>query len=277
MKASKINSQDTKWVFLKKGTCSRTLYYMLNREFDNPQENEERAADPLAGGIMQQGYQCGLLSGAVLAVGAESHRRCGDCGKAIGLAVSTTQKISDSFLKRAKSIDCLDITEADFSSKMSMAKYFMSGKFISCYKLADKWAPEAIMVAEKMLDSKQEVLSGNALSCASEVVRIMGGTEGEVVTVAGFAGGLGLSGNACGALSAAIWKSSLTWCESNHEKNGYPNPGATKTLEAFFAETDYEFLCHKISGRHFKTLEEHTEFIKNGGCEKLIGALAHAG
>src|SRR5210317_2532134 len=103
MKASKINSQDTKWVFLKKGTCSRTLFYILNREFGHPRETEERAADPLAGGIMQQGYQCGLLSGAVLAVGAESHRRCGDCGKAISLAITTTQRINESFSKRAKS------------------------------------------------------------------------------------------------------------------------------------------------------------------------------
>ena len=277
MKASKANSQDTKWVFLKKGTCSRTLYYMLNREFGHPRETEERAADPLAGGIMQQGYQCGLLTGSVLAVGAESHRRCGDCGKAISLAITATQRISESFSKRAKSVDCLDITEANFSNKLSTAKYFISGKFISCYKLADKWAPEAIKVAGDALSQVQDDLPTEAVSCASELVKKMGGSAEEITTVAGFAGGIGLSGNACGALSATIWKSSLAWCVSNDEKNGYPNPGATNALEAFFAETDYEFLCHKISGRHFKTLDEHTEFIKNGGCKKLIDALALAG
>lgn len=42
------------------GTCSRTFFYIINREFGFPHENEERAADPLAGGIVQQGYQCGM-------------------------------------------------------------------------------------------------------------------------------------------------------------------------------------------------------------------------
>ena len=44
-----------------------------------------------------------------------------------------------------------------------------------------------------------------ALSCASEVVKKMGGSNEEIVIAAGFAGGFGLSGNACGALGAAIW------------------------------------------------------------------------
>jgi len=42
------------------------------------------------------------------------------------------------------------------------------------------------------------------MSCASEVVRRMGGRDEERVMVSGFAGGLGLSGNGRGALSAAI-------------------------------------------------------------------------
>jgi len=67
----------TKRVFLKKGTCSRTFYYILNREFGYPMDEEERAIDPLAGGLLQQGYQCGMLWGASMAVGAESLRRNG--------------------------------------------------------------------------------------------------------------------------------------------------------------------------------------------------------
>ena len=33
----------------------------------------------------------------------------------------------------------------------------------------------------------------------------MGATDEQMVTVAGFAGGMGLSGKACGALAAAVW------------------------------------------------------------------------
>ena len=47
----------------------------------------------------------------------------------------------------------------------------------------------------------------------------MGGTEEESIMVAGFAGGIGLSGNACGALSAAIWYKMLGWAKNNPDKS----------------------------------------------------------
>nr|NQU91272.1 hypothetical protein [Bacteroidota bacterium] len=59
--------------FLTVGACSHLLFHILNREFGHPKEDEEYASDPLAGGIMQQGYQCGLLWGSALAVGAEAY------------------------------------------------------------------------------------------------------------------------------------------------------------------------------------------------------------
>jgi hypothetical protein len=266
--------RDTKRVFIKLGTCSRTFFFILNREFGHPLENEEHAADPLAGGILQQGYQCGMLWGASLAVGAESFRRYGDRGRATGIAIMATQHIMESFINRAKSADCLDITNCDFSSKFSMAKYIVSGKFLSCFKLADKWAPDAIQSATEGLALDQAGLSHQPLSCASEVVRKMGGTDAEMVMVAGFAGGLGLSGNACGALSAAIWMNTLARVREKNYKTSFSDPVTGKILKAFFEATDYEMECSKICGQRFKTIDEHTEFIKNGGCEKLIQVLA---
>ena len=85
-----------------------------------------------------------------------------------------------------------------------------------------------------------------------------------------------MSGNACGALSAAIWMNMLAWCKENPGESSYSNPLAKKTLEAFCAATDDEMLCHKISGRYFKTIDEHTEFIKNGGCKKLMDVLVES-
>ena len=91
MKASEKQRHDTRWVFLKKGTCSRTMFYILNREFDNPMEAEEAAVDPLAGGIMQHGYQCGLLWGSVMAAGAEAYSRNGDVDRATCMAVNASK------------------------------------------------------------------------------------------------------------------------------------------------------------------------------------------
>ena len=280
MKASAINSRDTKWVFIKKGSCSRTLFYILNREFGNPLEEEERAADLLAGGILQQGYQCGLLLGAVLAMGAESHRKSQTSTEAIHLAVQATQKIMESFSKRAGSVDCLDITEIDFKQNGGLARFLVKGKFVGCFRLADRWAPEAIKAAKEAMPDKpadtsdESGTSDQLVSCASEVVRKMGGNEQEMAIVAGLAGGVGLSGNACGALSAAVWMHALRWCREHPGKSATKVPGANQALEAFFAATDYEFLCEKITGKCFKTVDAHSEFICAGGCKELLDALA---
>ncbi len=274
VRKSKKIRRDTKRVFLKLGTCSRAFFYILNREFGHPLEDEERAADPLAGGILQQGYQCGMLWGASLAVGAESFRRCGDRGQAIAISIMATQRIMESFLNRAKSIECQDITNCDFSSKFSIAKFFFSGKFYSCFKLAEKWAPEAIKAATEGLSLEQTDLPKLPVSCASEVARKMGASDEEMVMVAGFAGGLGLSGNGCGALSAAIWMTILAEVKKQNRKPSNSDSITEKILKAFYEATDYEMLCRKISGQSFKTIGDHTEFMQEGGCKKLINILA---
>jgi len=271
---SKKNKLRTKRVFLKKGTCSRTFLYILNREFGYPLDDEERAIDPLAGGILQQGYQCGMLWGASMAVGVESFRRSENLDQSIALTIKATQHILESFLNRAKSIECEEITEVDFTKKWSLVKYFFSGKFVSCYKLAGKWAPEAIKAATEGLSIEQTVLTQQPISCASEVARKMEASDEEMAMVAGFAGGLGLSGNGCGALAAAIWMTILELIRKGNYKPTFPDPDTERILKKFYEATDYEMECHKICEKRFKTIDEHTEFIKNGGCKKLISVLA---
>lgn len=265
------NQNDAKKIFKKLGSCSHTFFHILNREYDHPKRIEERAADPLAGGIYQQGYQCGMLWGASLGVGAEAFRRYDNHDKATGVAIKATQHIMESFTKRTKTIECHDITNCDWSSKISMAKYFISGKFLSCFSLAEDWAPEALEAAEEGLQESN--IPNQCTSCASEVAKKMGATDEEMVMVAGFAGGLGLSGNACGALSAAIWMKNLDRCRQS-EKTSYKDPDSNEYLEKFYLATDYEIKCDKITGKTFGTLEDHSEYIKNSGCEKLINTLA---
>lgn len=223
---------------------------------------------------MREGHQCGMLWGSALAVGAESFRRYDNREQGIAAAITATQLLMESFSNRAKSVDCRDITSCDFSSKASMAKYLFSGRLLSCFDLADKWAPEAIQSANEGLSCQQPDIPKQPMSCASEVAKRMGATDDESVMVAGFAGGLGLSGKACGALGAAIWMNGLTWCRKHPRKSAYSDPKMENTLKAFYGETNSEILCHKISGQRFKTIDDHTEFISNGGCNKLINLLS---
>ncbi len=265
---------DAKKVFLKKGTCSRTFSYILNREFGNVNDDDEGAIDPLAGGIVGEGYQCGMLWGASLAVGTECYKRYKDTDEAITYAIWGTQSLLESFVKRTNSANCSVITSCDFTSNFGLAKYFITGKPLTCFNLADKWAPEAIDAAHSGLSLQRQVLSQTSISCASEVVKKMGGSEQEMVMVAGFAGGYGLSGNACGALSAAIWMSALERVREKKYKYSLSDPQLEKMMNAFFEETGYKMECFKICQKRFDTIDEHTEFIKNGGCGNLINLLA---
>lgn len=274
----KASEQDTKKVFKKLGTCSRTFCFLLNREFGCPMEAEERAADPLAGGIMLRGHQCGMLWGSSLAVGAESCRRNRDNDRAVAAAITATKGIVESYSKRTGSANCRDVTGCDFTNRAEMLLYM--AKFIlnidrSCFDLAEEWLPEAIQSAFEGL-SREQKYSQKPISCASEVAKKMGASEKEMAMVAGFAGGLGLSGLGCGALSAAVWMKSLAWCRNNPGKSAYKNPEAKKMLKAFFSANGSEMLCHQISGQRFQTIDDHTAFIKNGGCGKLINALAQS-
>ena len=277
---SKTVPLDAKKTFMKYGTCSRTFFYLLNHQFGHLKQAEELASDPLAGGLMNTQHQCGMLWGSALAAGAESFRRYNDRGKAIAIAITTTQHLLKSFSKRTKTVNCRDIT-CDFYNKYDLVKFMLKSlpggvTNIICMNLAEKWAPEAIQSAKEGLSNEQTDLPQVPISCASEVAKKMGASDEEMVMVSGFAGGMGLSGNACGALGAAIWVNSLAWCRKHPGKSGYSNPNAKEILKSFFSATGSEILCTKISGHYFKTIDDHTEFVKNSGCDKLVNVLARS-
>jgi len=266
--------KDGRKVFRKLGTCSRTFFHILNREFGHPRELEERASDVLAGGIMQKGHQCGMLWGASLAIGAEAYRSNENKNHAINMAVKATQNVLASFLQREHTISCRKITTCDFSNKLSFAKYMVTGRFLHCFNLAQNWAPEAVKSASDSLSNQESESQKECLSCATEVAKKMGASEEEMLMVAGFAGGLGLSGNACGALSAAIWMKSLDWCRKELKKSSIKNSKSKIVLDTFYETTHSNILCSEITGLNFKSLDDHTTYIKKGGCSKLINKLA---
>ena len=276
------NKNDAKEVFKKCQTCSRTFAHLLNREFEHPMEHEERALNPLAGGILNQGHQCGMLWGTALAIGAESFRKHKNLDKAITITVNATQDIITSFVKTSGATDCKDIIGYNLTTILGMTKFMLKTTLQGmdnslCFNLAEQWAPEAVETATKSL-SADIVITKKPLNCTSEVLKQMGASDEETVMVAGFAGGLGLSGNACGALSAAIWKRMLDWCRENPTKSPpfFNNKTAKKILMTFNQATNKKMLCSDICGRKFKDLEDHTKYIKQGGCKKLISLLGNA-
>ena len=100
MNISESKNNIAKKTFREKGTCSQTFAYLLNNEFGNSLEDEERATDPLAGGIMRKGHQCGMLWGSALALGAKSFHKTKDVHKASALAIMATKNMMESFIEK---------------------------------------------------------------------------------------------------------------------------------------------------------------------------------
>ena len=283
MEKVKTKELDAKSLFIECGTCSQTFGHLLNREFGYPKDAEVRALDPLAGGLMNQGHQCGMIWGAALAIGAEANRRNSDSSDAKAAAIVATQVVLDSFENKTTTHNCREIIGIDLSSYLGLLKFIfkttIQGKDKNtCFKLADEWASDAVRNADKGLAQKQTELQVSAESCASLTVKEMGANEEEQNMVAGFAGGLGLSGNACGALAAAIWYKTLLWCKDNPGKNPpyFNNKPAKKIFRAFKKHTNDVFLCSNISGKHFESVDDHSEFVQKGGCGQIIKMLAHS-
>ena len=141
---------DAKKVFWKMGSCSRTYFYLLDRELNNLNIEKEKAADPLAGGILQKGHQCGMLWGSSLAVGSEAYKRSNNKDLAVALAVKATQDLVSSFTNRTGTLNCREITKTNFSKKWEMFKYMLF-RAKNCLTLGEKWAPEAIKAAKEGL------------------------------------------------------------------------------------------------------------------------------
>ncbi len=138
-----------------------------------------------------------MLWGASLGAGSEAGKRHSEKGEAVRSAVYATQKLITSFEKKTGSADCKDYTKADFNNFFSMIKFLIT-KAMSCFDLAVKWGQDAVTTVKESIIVKENSKKSDVLSCASVTAEKMGASEHKIVSVSGFAGGLGLSGNACG-------------------------------------------------------------------------------
>ncbi len=273
-----ITSMKTVGVFMNGRACSDTLFHVLNRAYGHPSTLEERAVMPMAGGLMQHGYQCGMLWGAALAAGAQAHRLFGPTPRAEAKAIVATQRLVDRFRSLNNETDCVELTNIDKSSStLQMVTFFLiKGGTIKCFRMAARYAPEARRAIDDALTEDGEDGHCSPVSCAAMLARKVGASEQHAVTVAGLAGGIGLTGGACGALGAAIWLVGLRSLEAGASKLDFESPRAAGVIERFLACTNYEFECSKIVGRGFKDVTDHASNLRDGGCAKVIHELAAA-
>lgn len=277
-----ISSLGTIRTFLREGTCSETIMSVVDRSFDTPLKAEEHAALPLAGGLMQYGYQCGLLWGAALAAGAQAYRLLGPGPQAETQAVIASQRLVESFRARNKHINCAELTEIEWKASSGrrmaaqMFKFFIKGGPIGCFSMAARYAPVAAGEISATVSEKPLETPCHPVSCAAMLARRMGASDMHTVMAAGFAGGIGLCGGACGAFGAAIWIIGMNSTKEEFGPTGYDNPKALAAADRFLESADFEFECEKIVGRKFEDVADHADYLREGGCSKIIDALASA-
>jgi len=231
---------------------------------------------PLAGGIMQNGYQCGMVWGAGLACGAEAFYRLGYSPEAEAGAIEAARKMVEVFGNQNSEVDCFKLTGIDnsVSSLQMMIYFFVKGGTIRCLRKAFRFAPEAWDRMNSTLDAPGVELPARPVSCTALLAQKMGASEQHQVMAAGLAGGIGLCGGACGALGTAIWLTLMKKLRAGSVKLAYQDPDALDLIKSFKKLTGNEFECTRIVGQRFSGVGKHAAYLKEGGCAELIDRLS---
>ena len=225
---------------------------------------------------MQHGYQCGMIWGATLAAGAQAYRLFGPGPQAETSAVIAAQRLVEAFRACSGEINCLEITDIDKSSSiMKMIFVFLiKGGAIGCMRMSAKYAQAAFSEINSAFSEKNIETPTPPVSCAAMLAQKMGASDMHTVMAAGFAGGIGLCGGACGALGAAIWIIGMNSSKEGVGKIDFKNPRAIDAIDRFMKCTDFKFECSEIVGRRFENVDDHVGYLRDGGCSKIIEVLA---
>jgi len=182
----------------------------------------------------------------------------------------------ESFRTLNNNINCLELTETEWQKSMQVLRYFIKGGTIRCYRMAARYAPVAFSETNTALSEKHIKSPSPPVSCAGLLAQKMGVSDMHTVMAAGFAGGIGLSGEACGALGTAIWLTALNSQDDEKSKMEYfSNPEFSVVIERFLESSDYEFECSAIVGRKFKDVADHAAHVQAGGWSQIIDALSN--
>ena len=229
---------------------------------------------PLAGGIMQRGYQCGMTWGATLAAGAEAFRLFGPGPQAETKAIEAAHRLVESFNTRNNHTNCLELTNTEWQKPMQMLRYFIKGGPVRCCRMAVKYAPHALKEIDTVLSAKHIETPSPPVSCTALLAEKMGASKIHRVMTAGLAGGIGLSGGACGALGTAIWIIEMDSLEKGTGKTDFKNPRTLNAIDNFIQSTHSEFECSRIVGRKFENTDDHAGYLQEGGCSQIVDILS---
>ena len=281
---------------LRRFSCSETMLTLLNAAAGIELKELEEASDPLCAGLLaEMDGACGALWGAALAAGVRARARIPDSDTARRATLEAARKVVAAHIRAGRPMNCADITGM---SRWSLAGFIRRGNLGGCAALLADMAPVFHDVIDAELregDRKAtSVAEGAPLHCRNCAVeafdRVCGAiglpADGMGTVAAGFAGGLGLSGNVCGALASSILAVTLKYfMERNKPKHSL----VRSELQGLWIGTGWmipaqevsrEFrgrfgsrLCSKVSGERFAGPEALSAFLATGGCGEVLNAV----
>jgi hypothetical protein len=231
---------------------------------------------------------CGFLTGAALAAGFAARARFDDDRQRCGAALYAATQLANVHSNPARSVDCVDITDTSLTRLSGRLRYFRQGKGRMCGRLHLKWAPQAHRLIDNALkDFAKRGPAGSCVNCAVQTLcrldSSVGLKVGDSVLVAGFAGGIGLVGNVCGALAAGVFamavghqlarerdKRDSRLRGTLEELIGANYRGPLTRLRLEFLKQFGSELCVDIVGRRFQDAADHSGFVERGGCENVM-------
>jgi len=248
---------------------------VVNASYDQPLTLEEHATMPLAGGLLTMGFQCGQVWGAALAAGARAYRLYGPGPQAETTAIIAAQRLARSFSDSYRSVNCQDVTQLNWKNAkaMQVLGYFLRGGAVRCFSMTAGYSRAARSAIDAVLSDDHQANPEPPVSCATLLARKMGASEMHATMAAGLAGGIGLSGGACGALGATIWLIAMKETSAGG-KLDWNSLTFMEAVDRLLQNSAGEFECAAIVGRKFEDVHDHAAYLRAGGCAQIIEALA---
>jgi hypothetical protein len=278
---------------LRRISCSETTLTILNTAAGLGWKELEEASDPLCAGLVaEMDGACGVLWGAALAAGVRARARLSDTFAAREATLAAACGAVEAYRLAGHPMNCAQVTGLD---AWNFARYMMKGDLGVCSRLLSGLAPALHDLIDRTIDEhRQRGGAAPCRNCAVEAFERVSAAiglpvDGTSVVAAGFAGGLGLSGNACGALAAAILAVSLKYF---NERNRPKHSMIRSDLQGLFVgigwmkpsmEIARQFrirfpgrTCASIAGRAFASSGDLSAHVGAGRCEPVLEAVVSA-
>lgn len=243
---------------------------------------------------MHQGQACGHLWGAVLAAGIRAAKELDGAERITTATLEAARRLTGALSDDGWAFTCYENTACDFTTLGGKVKYMRSEKPKACGRKALVWASRANSVIDEVLaeyDAAGEAsgCENCAVACMSKIVEETGRGADEIPIVAGFAGGLGLSGNICGALAVGVFALSVKhYRDADTDRRDSKLRAAIQELNLIETDlrrlparlqSDFEkrfgsTLCREIAGRNFDDADDHSSYLTDGGCRDVVQFVA---